>query len=123
MVLGVVTPVYDYLKENLWFFFGPTEIFRFFAIAFASALAIAVSHPFDTIRTRMHTMRPLPNGEMPFINSFDCLFKMYRYESQIRYSSNLSGIYAGSYAAFARLLVIAYTSVRVLDYYFDSTPH
>ena len=85
-------------------------------------VATAVSHPFDTIRTRMHTMRALPNGRMPYANSLDCFLKLYRYESQIRYNSNMGVIYAGCYASFVRTFGIAYVSMRLLDYYFDSTP-
>lgn len=61
-VLASVTPLYDWMKEQFWYIYGPTELFRIVACLGAAVVATAVSHPFDSIRTRMHTMRPLPNG-------------------------------------------------------------
>lgn len=122
-VLAVVTPVYDWVKEQFWYIYGPTELFRLVSCLVASILATAIAHPFDSMRTRMHTMRALPNGQMPYRDSLDALLKFYSYESQIRFNSNGGGLYAGCYAACIRTFGIAYVSMRVLDHYFDSTPH
>jgi hypothetical protein len=122
-VLAVVTPVYDWLKEQFWYIYGPTELFRITACLLASVLATLLSHPFDSMRVRLHTMRPLPNGKMPYVHSLDALIKFYHYESQIRFNSNGGGLYAGCYAACIRTFGIAYLSMRALDYYLDSTPH
>ena len=56
----------DWTKENLYYFFGPISAVRLVSTAVGVATAVAVSMPFDTIATRMHTMRPLPNGVYPY---------------------------------------------------------
>jgi len=76
-----MTNVYDWCKENSYFWLGPSWINRFWATAAATGVGLAVSLPFDAIRTRMHTMRPLPNGMLPYANSFDCFKKILFYES------------------------------------------
>lgn len=57
-----MTNVYDWCKENSYFFFGPHWINRLWATAVAAGLGTAFALPFDMIRTRLHTMRPLPTG-------------------------------------------------------------
>jgi hypothetical protein len=61
-LVAVSTGVYDWLKENTYFFTGPISLVRFLATAGGVATAGILSMPFDTVRTRLHTMRPLPNG-------------------------------------------------------------
>ena len=60
----------------MYFIFGPIMLNRFVATTLAVGAGVALSHPFDTIRTRMHIMRPLPNGQMPYKNDFDCGIKV-----------------------------------------------
>jgi hypothetical protein len=86
-------------------------------------MATALSMPFDAVRIRCQTQRALPNGKLPYANSIDAFLAMYRYESQMKYNSNGGCYFAGSYAAFVRLFVITYASIRALDYYNISTPH
>jgi solute carrier family 25 oxoglutarate transporter 11 len=81
-ICSSMTGVFDLCKENSYFFFGPHWINRFWGTAIAVSLGTAVSLPFDHIRTRLHTMRPLPTGEMPYSGTFDCLVKIARYECQ-----------------------------------------
>ena len=76
-----MTNVYDWCKENSYFFFGPSWINRYWATAAATAVGVTCSLPFDAIRTRMHTMRPLPNGRLPYTSSYDCFIKIFCYES------------------------------------------
>jgi len=76
-----MTNIYDWCKENSYFFLGPSWINRLWATAAATAAGVAVSMPFDAIRVRMHTMRPLPNGRMPYNSSWDCFKKMLYFES------------------------------------------
>lgn len=54
--------VYDWVKENMYYFFGPVSFNRIVGTAAGVGTAVALSMPFDTVATRMHTMRPLPNG-------------------------------------------------------------
>lgn len=65
--------ILDWMKENTYYFFGPMQITRFVAVTSGVATAFVFSMPFDAIRTRLHTMRPLPNGEMPYAGTMDCL--------------------------------------------------
>ena len=61
-LVSVAGGVYDYLKENMFYFFGPISANRILGTAAGALAATAVSMPFDTVATRMYTMRPLPNG-------------------------------------------------------------
>jgi solute carrier family 25 oxoglutarate transporter 11 len=63
---------YDWVKENTFYFFGPITAVRLLATTAGVATAVALSMPFDAIRTRLHTMRPLPNGQMPYEGTLDC---------------------------------------------------
>lgn len=84
------------------------------------AVAGALSLPFDTIKTRMHTMRPLPNGAYPYENSIDCMAKIVKFECSRAKQSNFCAFYTGGQAYFARLWVIAMASQYLLDYYHAS---
>lgn len=55
MLLSSMTTVYDFMKENCYFWLGPSWINRFVSTLVASLLGFATSMPFDTIRVRMHT--------------------------------------------------------------------
>lgn len=79
-LVGVSTGIYDWAKENAYYFFGPVEFVRAFAVTGGVATAMVCSMPFDTIRTRLHAMRPLPNGKLPYTGTFDCLGKILKYE-------------------------------------------
>lgn len=54
--------VNDWMKENTYYFFGPVIATRILGTAAGVGTAVALSMPFDHVRTRLHTMRPLPNG-------------------------------------------------------------
>lgn len=90
-----MTNVYDLIKENTYYFLGPSWINRFCGTAGAVGLGVAVSMPFDTIRLRMHTMRPLPNGVLPYTSSWDCSVKMQYFEGNQRYHGNIHCFYSG----------------------------
>jgi len=116
--LGVgATGAYDYMKENMFYFFGPIPANRYVATTAGVATAMVLSMPFDTIRTRLHTMRPLPNGKMPYNDALDCYLKMIKFEAQQKNHSNLGCFYTGGQPYFARLWVIAIMSQYCLDYY------
>jgi hypothetical protein len=101
---------HDWLKENTYYFFGPISLTRIVGTTGAVAVAGALSLPFDTIKTRMHTMRPLPNGVYPYEGSFDCLAKIMKFECARSKQSNFCAFYTGGQAYFARLWVIAMVS-------------
>lgn len=90
-----MTNVYDWCKENSYFFLGPSWINRFWATGMAVGCGVAASMPFDTVRVRMQTMRPMPDGTMPYKNSFDCFQKMLKYEGNMKYHSNYGCFFSG----------------------------
>ena len=112
-----MTNVYDWCKENSYYFLGPSWINRFWATGAAVACGTIASMPFDTIRVRMQTMRPLPDGTMPYNSSFDCAVKMYTYEGNMKYHSNLGCFFSGGQAYSARLFAICFLSQYILDWY------
>jgi hypothetical protein len=71
-LVSIGAGVYDWIKENMFFFFGPITMNRFVGTAGGVAAAMLVSMPADAVATRMHTMRPLPTGELPYNSSIDC---------------------------------------------------
>lgn len=87
-ICASMTNAYDWCKENSYFFFGPSWVNRLWATAAATSIGVAVSMPFDAIRVRMHSMRPLPNGQLPYTSSYDCMKKMLHFESNTHYHSN-----------------------------------
>lgn len=111
MLASTMTGTYDWCKENSYFFLGPSYINRLWATAAACIVGVTASLPFDAVRTRMHTMRPLPNGVMPYKNSIDCFAKMMKYEAHTTYCSNFGGaFYAGAQAYGFRLFALCYGS-------------
>jgi hypothetical protein len=91
-----MTSVFDLCKENSYFFFGPHYINRLWATVVAAGLGTAVSMPFDMVRTRLYTMRPLPNGVHPYNGTLDCLHKILKYECNTHHNSNPGAFYAGA---------------------------
>lgn len=110
MLTSTLTGIYDYCKENSYFFFGPHWINRFWSTLICCLVGTLAAMPFDMIRVRLHTMRPLPNGEYPYRGTFDCFTKILKYECNPRYSSNFQSFYAGLEAYFLRFFLIAYLS-------------
>lgn len=117
-ICASMTNAYDWCKENSYFFLGPHWINRFWSTAVAAALGTAFSLPFDAIRTRMHTQRPLPNGVLPYSSSYDCFKKMMFYEANAKYHANPGSVFfAGAQAYGARLFAVCYLSSFLLDFY------
>ena len=109
-MVAVSTGCYDWMKENVYFFTGPVSAVRYVATAVGVSAAMAISMPFDTIKTRLHTMRPLPNGEMPYKGTLDCFCKIMKYECNFHKLSNFGAFYTGGQPYFARLFGIAILS-------------
>lgn len=112
--------VNDWLKENIYWYFGPVFLTRLGGTAAGVAAAVALTMPFDTVRTRLHTMRPLPNGVMPYTGTFDCFAKILKYECSADKQANFGAFYTGGQAYSARLFLIALASQYLLDYYHSS---
>lgn len=62
MLCSTMTGIFDLAKENSYYFFGPHWINRLWATIAACLVGTLATMPFDMIRVRLHTMRPLPNG-------------------------------------------------------------
>ena len=90
---------------------------RIVATLVASLVASTVSMPFDTLRMRLYTQRPLPNGKWPYEGSLDCLSKIMKYEANIKNNGNLQCLYAGFLPYFGRFFLIALVSQYLLDFY------
>ena len=112
-----MTNTYDWCKENSYYWFGPSWINRMFATATAVSVGVAASMPFDTIRTRMHNMRPLPDGRLPYTSTWDCFNKIFAYEANHLNYANFGAFFSGGQAYGIRLFLIAYISQYLLDYY------
>mmetsp|Transcript_9804 Transcript_9804/g.9631 ORF Transcript_9804/g.9631 Transcript_9804/m.9631 type:complete len:264 (+) Transcript_9804:14-805(+) len=68
-IAGLITGAYalhDWVKENFYYFLGPIMLNRILATLVASGVATVASMPFDTLRMRLYTQRPLPNGKWPY---------------------------------------------------------
>jgi len=116
-LVSVASGTYDYFKENAFYFFGPISLNRLVGTAIGCGTAMVLSMPFDCIKTRLHTMRPLPNGVMPYNGFLDCMAKILRYECSPKKFANFGTFYTGGQAYFARLYGIALVSQWILDYY------
>ena len=116
-ILAGASGSYDWMKENTYYFFGPIAAVRILATTAGVATAVALSMPFDVIRTRLHTMRPLPNGKMPYEGTLDCCTKIVKYECNWLKYNNFGSFYTGGQAYFVRLWLIAYFSQAILDRY------
>lgn len=116
-IVCLASGILDFMKENTYYFFGPMFLTRLVAVTAGCATAMTLSMPFDAIRTRLHTMRPLPNGELPYTGTFDCLNKMIKYEMRWDKQSNYGAFFTGGQPYFARLWLISMLSVYFLDFY------
>ena len=73
---GSMTSIYDWVKENVYYVLGPHGLGRFLGTATAVTFGTVASMPFDMIRVRLQTMRPLPNGMYPYTGFLDCFAKV-----------------------------------------------
>lgn len=115
MLNGGMSNAYDYMKEYLYWIFGPTQWLRPVLLLPTCLLGVSLYLPFDNIRTRFHTMTPLPNGEMPYSGFSDALKKIYKYEAnQFVYSSPIAML-NGGVPAFWRLFISLYIGINMTD--------
>lgn len=116
-LISCATSLHDWMKENAYYFLGNHFLNRFLGTLIASVVCTLVAMPFDTIRTRLYTQRPLPNGVWPYRNMFDCISKIVKYEANPKNHGNLQAFYAGAFSHLARFFVITYASQFLIDYY------
>lgn len=118
MLNGGMSSVYDYLKEYFYWIFGPSQWLRPIILLPTTMLGICLYLPFDNIRTRFHTMTPLPNGEMPYKTFSECFAKILKYEADtFKYSSPVAFL-NGGVPAFWRLFITLYLGINLTDYAF-----
>jgi len=65
-ICSSMTSIFDLIKENTYYFLGPSMFNRLIATAGAVTVGTIFSMPFDMVRVRLQTMRPLPNGLYPY---------------------------------------------------------
>jgi hypothetical protein len=118
MLNGGMSQFYDFLKEWFYWIFGPSQWLRPMILVPTAALGVSLYLPFDNIRTRFHTMTPLPNGEMPYKSTTDAFFKILKYEADVyKYSSPIAFLNGGM-PAFVRLFVSLFIGINLTDYAF-----
>ena len=76
MLNASMSSFYDFVKEYLYFFFGPPAWLRPLVMVPTAILGAALYLPFDNVKVRLHTMRNLPNGELPYTGMMDCFYKV-----------------------------------------------
>jgi hypothetical protein len=115
MLNGGMSNVYDYLKEYLYWIFGPTNWLRPVLLLPTTFLGVCLYLPFDNIKVRFHTMTPLPNGEMPYSSFFDCVLKVWKYEASPYKLSSPIAMLSGGVPAFWKIFTSLYIGVNLSD--------
>ena len=108
LLVGGMSNFYDYLKEYIYWWFGPTTWLRPLILLPTTFLGICLYLPFDNIKVRMHNMTPLPNGEMPYTSVLDAFSKISRYEADVAKYSSPFAFLSGGAPAFWRLFITLY---------------
>lgn len=96
LLLGSMTGLHDWMKEHSYYFLGPSHVNRLLGTILATTVGTLASMPFETIRTRLYLMKPLPNGVLPYSNGYDCFYKIGKYEATKKWKSNFAAFYAGA---------------------------
>lgn len=117
MLLGTMTGLADWMKENSYYMLGPNNINRLLGTAFAAFVGAAASMPFDAMRVRMYAQKPLPNGKLPYNNAMDVFTKMAKYESNHKHHASFNSFYNGFLSYYGRLTAIFLVSQYLLDWY------
>jgi len=112
-----MTGLADWMKENSYYFLGPSNINRVLGTGIAAAVGTIVSMPFDAIRVRLYAQTALPNGVLPYKGSWDCFNKIFKYESNHKHHASPNSFYAGFLTQFTRFFAIFLMSQYFLDYY------
>lgn len=118
ILLGSMSNLYDFLKEYLFYFFGPTEWLRPTALIPTAFVGAYLYLPFDNIRTRLHIMTPLPDGRLPYLGIRDAFAKIYAYEAMPTNYTNHHVFHSGFASFFVKLYLSLLVGVKMSDYAF-----
>ena len=108
MLHASMSSVYDWLKEYVYWFSGPTTWLRPFCLLPTALLGLFCFLPFDNMKTRYHTMTALPNGEMPYKQLILAIPKVNHYEGNSKKYSGHLFWYTGGLPAFIKLFTSLY---------------
>lgn len=108
MLHASMSSVYDWLKEYCYWFAGPTDWLRAVCLAPTALLGLALFMPFDNMKTRYHTMTPLPNGELPYRFLPIDMFRIGAYEGNKKKYSGANLWFSGGLPAFLKLFTSLY---------------
>ena len=115
---GTISPIYDFLKEYYYSFFGPAYWLRPACLLAATLPGCYFSLPFDNIKTRMHIMSALPDGRLPYTSFKDCLFKIWNYECNYKKYSSGHAYHTGFVPYFLRSYITLLMGIYISDYAF-----
>ena len=114
--LMAATPhLYDYLKEYLFFFFGPTNWLRPLCLSTTLLIGSIISLPLDNIKTRLHLASALPDGRFPYKNDFDCMRKAFVYDCNFPKFGNITNLHSGFSAYFIKYFIAMMIGIKVSD--------
>lgn len=120
LLLASMSNFYDYCKEWMYWFFGPTNWLRPVCLAPTAFLGVYLYLPFDNIKVRLHTMTRLPDGRFPYTGVLDAFGKIFSYEANYKKYSNLHAFHAGAVGAFMKLYITLIIGCKVTDYSFEN---
>ena len=106
---------YDYLKEYLFFFFGPTYWLRPTCLITTLLLGAVISLPIDNIKTRLHLMSALPDGRMPYKGDIDCFKKAIRYDCNYPKFGNITNLHSGFSAYILKNFISIMIGMKISD--------
>lgn len=119
LLWGVATPLYDFLKEYYYYFFGPMYSLRPAVLIPSVFVASYVSIPFDNIKTRLHTMTKLPDGRLPYNGLVDCMKKIFAYECGLINYSSFHAFHNGFVPFFLKNYFAILAGIHISDYAFS----
>ena len=119
LLWGIVTPVYDFLKEYYYYFFGVAHWLRPAVLAPSVFLGCYLSIPFDNIKTRLHTMTKLPDGRLPYNGLLDCMKKIIAFECRLKKYSNFHAFHNGFMPYFLKNYLAILTGIYISDFAFE----
>lgn len=119
LMLASLSNLYDYLKEYLFYFFGPTDWLRPTVLLPVTFVGAYIYLPFDNIRTRLHIMTPLPDGRYPYLGLVDAFKKICLYEADPKKYSSLHVFHNGFISFYVRLYVSLFIGIKLSDIAFS----
>lgn len=93
MLLASMSYLYDYLKEYMYWIFGPTSWIRPLTLLPTAYVGTLLYLPFDNIKVRYHTMTAMPDGSMPykrFVHTVLQVIISFKYNQTLKYEASLT---------------------------------